>query len=145
MIKKIKYRSIIVTDFKVCIISIGTIDIANLEYHVFLPRYSELLFTIRRKNPNIDIIICAILPRPADHEISKPMVARVNFLLEDLCSKRTYLHFNKTYKGFLTFNQPISELFAPDGLNLGRLGLLKVSQIMKTLVSLWRRRRLTFN
>jgi hypothetical protein len=85
LIKKIKYRSIIVTGFKVCIISIGTIDIANLEYHVFLPRYSELLYTIRRKNPKIDIIICAILPRPADHEISKPMVARANFLLEDLC------------------------------------------------------------
>ena len=125
--KDIKYERITVKEHKLCVLHVGTNDIGNGDYGVLIPRYSELLYQIRRHNPTIDIVICAILPRPADYNYTKFATDYANFLLEDWCTKKDHLHFNRTYKGYLTFNRPILELYATDGIHLGRLGAIKGS------------------
>jgi hypothetical protein len=55
------------------------------------------------------------------------------------------LHFNATHKGYLTKGQlePNLGLFSEDGLHVAHRGQVKATQIIKNLVALWIKGRLT--
>jgi lysophospholipase L1-like esterase len=125
------------------ILHVGTNDIDNGSRSVFMD-YRQLIQAIKSQQPNMYIIVCAILPRPCDLSYTNSSVKRVNNSLQELCRRNGSLHFHSTYKGFLHHKQPIFSLYARDNLHLGRLGIVKASLILKTLIALWMQNRLTF-
>ena len=119
-------------------------EIGKHEGDVIIPRYSDLIYELRRQNDQIQIIISGILPRPIDYRQSAEITKRANKELKDWCSTKNHLHFNSTCKGFQTHNRPRFDLYATDGLHLNWQGTDKARKIMINLIALWRNERLTF-
>jgi hypothetical protein len=129
---------------KLCILHLGTNDVANREQEVVVSRMSELVHQIVRKRPDIQVVISAILPRPRDYARTKPAIRLVNRELATWCSQKRNLHFNNTFKGYQQCSRPNTNLFAIDGVHLSWMGSIKATLILKNLIALWRQKRLSF-
>ena len=128
---------------KLFIILAGTNDIDNGNERIIPIVMSDIASALRRKIPDIRIVICGILPRPRDFHRTNETVKKVNKELNSWCNSLGYLHFCATFQPFLSRNRPNQTLFR-DGLHLSKKGSTKLSQIFKNQTALWRQGRLTF-
>ena len=140
-----KLQTLKLSSYKVILILVGTNDLTpksvwvwykmklrkgqstvkNLPRHPKTPpeaiksEYRNLLEGIRQENPNIFILVSAILPRPFDFPENKNYLYEVNRELESLCLEFNACYFLKSFKPI-----PRPTHFAEDGLHLSQQGSL---------------------
>jgi lysophospholipase L1-like esterase len=143
VVKHKKFYDIDFYSFDLCIIHVGTNDIDDQNLFM-LKEYKELIYHIRKCNHSIRIIISDIVPRPCDFYYTAANISYINNALKSWCARKGYLHFHKTSRGFMKNEQPDCTLYAQDLMHFNRLGHIKISLTIKSLVALWRQARLSF-
>ena len=128
---------------KLCIVHAGTSDIGANEGGVIIPRYSDLIYELRKQNDQMQIVVSGILPRPVDYRETAQATKLANKELRCWCSSKIYLHFNSTYRGYQRNNRPRFNLYAENGLHLNWEGTEKAKNIMVNVIALWKKDRLT--
>ena len=124
---KIKLNKIILSNYKIIIIHVGTNDIECRSVDEFICYYSLLLKTIKCKNANAIIGISSILPKPCVSDIENTKINSINRNLKKLCGKDK-IHFIPSYRPFAKVLKSGSlDLFAVDKLHLSHRG----SQVLK--------------
>ena len=99
--------------FNYVIFHVGTIDIAKrASFQNIISDFGNLIGFCRNVNSNIRIIISAIIPRPVDHEITDPMIKKVNNYLQANMSHNMSFKFICTNKPFMFAGKVKLELFA---------------------------------
>ena len=81
--REVRAGKINVKKSDLCIVHAGTNDIGNNEWDVIIPRYSDLIYELRKQNDQIKIVISGILPRPIDYWASTEITKRANKELKD--------------------------------------------------------------
>ena len=125
------------------VIHCGTNDIYRNEKNI-RSLFEELVDDIRVWNSNICVIINSILPRPADFEVTNPVILNVNRVL-DLWSKRQEgVHFNPVYRSFLRNRQIRSDqsLYEKNDywhIHLSEEGVARVVRNVKQQIHLFRK------
>lgn len=108
-------------NFDHVIFHVGTNDIGRrAPFDNIISDFGNLIGICRKIKPSIDIIISAILPRPIDHEVSDPVIKRVNSYLQKNMSRSMNFKFIRTYRPFMFAGKVKRELFAKNdgGLHL---------------------------
>ncbi len=99
-------------DFQYCnwrniclvIIHVGTNDYGNGEGHLIISKLQEILTLIRNRNPNVGLMVDAILPRPVDFTFSNPQLIRINNRIKQWCSRNVGVHYYPCYSSFIYKN-----------------------------------------
>lgn len=143
MARRIHIYQISLERFDYVLIHVGTNDVDDFKpKHVFckdqpididrafnsmISDYGNLNGIIR-KNPNISILISAILPRPKDHKVTHELIKKINGYLEKQMSKTNRFTFLRSYKPFMYGGNVKKELFArkDGGLHLNTEGTNKL-------------------
>ena len=73
---------------------------------------------------SVQIIVSAILPWPTDHDITDPVIRKINKYLKDSMSKSMTFKFVFSYKPFMHASNVIRELFIKNdgGIHLNTAG-----------------------
>ena len=83
-----------------------------------------MIYSVRRKNPDISILISSVLPRPTDADILGEKVVATNNRLVRIC-KEEHVQFIKFFRRFLHQGKPKRDLFSiRDALHLNDAGVL---------------------
>ena len=112
-------------NFDYVIFHVGTNDIDDkASFHVMQSDYGNQVGICRKKYPEINIIMSAIIPFPRDHQNTYDPIKRINFYMEKTMSKTLNFKFIKTYRPFMYAGKPSAELFAKKdkGLHLNTEG-----------------------
>ena len=107
------------------ILHVGTNDIGYRDpYGDIISDFGNLIGICKKMKPSIQIIVSAILPRPADHSDTDPMIRSVNKQLNKVLSKTLRFKFVPSYKPFMYAGSVRRELFAKKdgGLHLNTEG-----------------------
>ena len=125
------------------LIHVGTNDIDNFKpkhafckdqsididhaFNSMISDYGNLIGFIT-KNPNISILISAIIPRPKDYNVTHELIKKVKGYLEKQMSKTSRFTSLRSYKPFMYGGNVKRELFArkDGGLNLNTKGTNKL-------------------
>ena len=85
-----------------------------------------MIYSVRRKNPDISILISSVLPRPTDvHTLGEKVVA-INNRLVRIC-KEEKVQFIKSFRRFLHQGKPKRDLFSIRyALHLNDAGVLQL-------------------
>ena len=85
-----------------------------------------MIYSVRRKNPDISISISSVLPRPTDvHTLGEKVVA-INNRLVRIC-KEEKVQFIKSFRRFLHQGKPKRDLFSIRyALHLNDAGVLQL-------------------
>ena len=127
-------------NFDYVIFHTGTNDIdKKASFHDMTSDYENLVGICRKKKPQINIIISAIIPRPKDHENTDNPIKRINSYLEKVMAKSLNFKFIKTYRPFMYEGKPKHELFAKRdrGLHLNTEGTSRLRfYFLRTIASM---------
>lgn len=118
---------------------VGTNDVARKsDFESIISDYGNLIGICRRKKPNINIIISAILPRPVDHDRSDPIIRRINAYLNRTMCKSLNFKFIPTYRPFMYCGRVKRELFAKNdgGLHLNTEGTSRLRYFLRMIAAL---------
>ena len=123
-IKEIVRREVVdISQINNMIIHVGTNDIKSGSADIIMARYSALTEVVLFKNPSINLILSAILPRPVDISEYGNKVIIINQKLKQYCKERG-VGFTDTTKYFRDGYCPKRHLYAylDGGLHLNRQG-----------------------
>ena len=85
-----------------------------------------MIYSVRRKNPDISILISSVLSRPADFHILGEKVVAINNRLVRIC-KEEKVQFIKSFRRFLHQGKPKRDLFSiRDALHLNDANVLQL-------------------
>lgn len=124
--------------FDYVLFHVGTNDIGKrASFHSIMSDFGNLIGVCRKVKPGIKIIISAIIPRPVDHEITDPMIRKVNKYLQLNMSKNMNFKFICTYKPFMFAGKVRVELFAKKdgGLHLNTEGTSRLRYFFLRVIS----------
>ena len=80
---------------------VGTNNVARREnVQSMCSAFADLLAGIRCRQPNIQIVISSVLPRPVDDVVSKCVIFELNSYLENVMAKDLNFLFIKSYRPF---------------------------------------------
>ena len=143
--------------YDLVVIHCGTNDIDNDAARFVHRRLQTLTENIKAVNPYIDIIISSILPRPCNdiprtdprydpyHPPKNEIVKRVNYVIKTFCRQTQGLHF---WPSFNTLTAPgdiiRTGFYKPDLLHLNTSGWLRMTRILKTVITRYYRGQITF-
>lgn len=122
---RIETRQVSLDGFDYIILHAGTNNVGNSDtFENIISDYGNFVGICRRINPKIKIVISAILPRPVDHEITDPLIRRINNYILKNMSKNLNIRFFRTYRPFMYGGHVKRELFAKrdGGLHLNTEG-----------------------
>ena len=74
-------------------------------------KYRELIWEIRKQNPDAYLLVSAKLPRIFDCSQNKDYLIDVNLRIEQLCTKFNSCYFLKLYKPLLKHGKPREKYF----------------------------------
>ena len=74
--------------------------------------YVNLIKACRSINPNVKIIMSATIPRPVDHEVTDPIIWKINSYFHKTLSNELKFKFICTYKPFTHAEKVRRELYA---------------------------------
>jgi len=77
----------------------GTNDVQKYSVDVITCKFRNLIYSVRRKNPDISILISSVLPRPTDFHILGEKVVAINNRLVRIC-KEEKVQFIKSFRRF---------------------------------------------
>ena len=99
--------------------------------------YVNLIKACRSINPNIKIIMSAIIPRPVDHDVTDPIIRKINSYLHKTLSNELKFKFICTYKPFTHAGKVKRELYAirDGGLHLNMEGTSKLRFFFLRVIS----------
>lgn len=156
MAHRIDTRQISLERFNYVLIHVGTNDVDNFKhknafckdqpididraFNSMISDYGNLIGIIRRRKPDISILISAILPRPKDHKLTDELIKKVNGYLEKQMSKTSRFTFLRSYKPFMYGGNVKRELFArkDGGLHLNTEGTNKLRYFfLRSLASMY--------
>ena len=81
-------------------------------------KYRTLILEIRKHNPNICLLVSAILPRVFDFSQNKDYLIEVNKKIEQLCLEFQSCSYLCSYKPLMKNGKPIDKYYSWDGLHL---------------------------
>ena len=142
-----QFRGEIVQDwahYNLCILHLGTNDVANGNARYVFPRIKRLITLIRRRNPHIKFIVCSILPRPRDHRRTRRTIRRVHEALRSWARTTSGVAFYPSHRSFTSDFKIRADqsLFCWDGLHLNHEGVGRMERLIKQLVTLFKQGRL---
>ena len=142
-----QFAALLVTDwthYRLCIINLGTNDIANGHARFMFPRIKRLITLIRRRNPEIKFIVCSILPRPRDHKQTLKDIKSVHTAFSTWASITPGVGFYPSHRSFTTNFEIRADqrLFCQDKLHLNYKGVGRMEKLLKQLVQLFKQGRL---
>jgi lysophospholipase L1-like esterase len=112
--------------FSHIILHFGTNDVQKYSVDVITCKFRNLIYSVRRKNPDISILISSVLPRPTDFDILGEKVVAINNRLVGIC-KEEQVQFIKSFRRFLHQGKPKRDLFSiRDALHLNDAGVLQL-------------------
>lgn len=137
---RIKSGEVKLNGFDYVIFHVGTNDIGRKSpFDSIISDYGNLIGICRQANPNIKIIMSAILPRPIDHDVTDNIIRRVNGYLNSNMSKPMNFRFIKTFRPFMFGGRVKRELFAKNdgGLHLNSEGTNRLKYyFLRTIASM---------
>ena len=143
LITKVRQNLINWLIYGLVIIHVGTNDIANGDGASMLLNTVILCNEIKCRNPDIKIVISAIIPRVIDFVETDHIIKGINRDLKRFCDHSTSpdFHFHPTYNSFQKCGWPdlTGNYWAKDDLHLADRGIKRMNAIIKNLVALWRR------
>ena len=127
-----------IDNFNYVIFHVDTNDIAKrASFQSIISDCGNLIGICRKVNPTIRIIISAIIPRPVDHEVTDPMIRKVNKFLQVNMSHNMNFKFICTYKPFMFAGKVKLELFAKKdgGLHINTEGTSRLRYFFLRVIS----------
>lgn len=118
-------RQATLENFDYVIFHVGTNNVSQRAYFDHLiSDYVNLIKACRRTNPDIKILLSAIIPRPVDHNVTDTITRKVNSYLQETLSNELNFKFVCTYKPFTHAGKVRRELYAVEdgGLRLNMEG-----------------------
>ena len=125
-------------DFDYMIIHVGTNNIGKRDsFDNMISDYANLVAIIRRRKPDMRIIVSSILPRPVDHSITDSMIKKINFHLKSVMSQDLNFKFISSYKAVVKFGSFRRYLFAKldKGLHLNTEGSNRLRYFFLRVIS----------
>jgi lysophospholipase L1-like esterase len=120
----------VVKNFRACVLLVGTNDVADgIVPEVFLAEFDRLFRAIRAKNPNIFIVVSAIIPRLVDFNARGDKVHFLNEQLSVLTRKQGG-QFLKSHKPFFTKGPRLLQVPQRKYFNRGKLHLSRKGQVV---------------
>jgi hypothetical protein len=78
--------------FSHIILHLGTNDVQKYSVDVITCKFRNLIYSVSRKNPDINILISSVLPRPTDVHILGEKVVAINNRLVRICKEAVSHH-----------------------------------------------------
>ncbi|XP_071142525.1 uncharacterized protein [Mytilus edulis] len=122
--------------FSHVILHFGTNDIEKHSIEIILCKFRNLIYSVRNRNRDINILISSILPRPVDFVQLGYKVVQINKALIGIC-KDEKISFTKSYRRFLFKGSPKRDLFAikDGGLHLNEAGVAQLKMCFIHVIS----------
>lgn len=122
--------------FSHVILHFGTNDIEKHSIEIILCKFRNLIYSVRNRNRDINILISSILPRPVDFVQLGYKVVQINKALIGIC-KDEKISFIKSYRRFLFKGSPKRDLFAikDGGLHLNEAGVAQLKMCFIHVIS----------
>ena len=100
--------------------------------------YVNLIKACRRINPNIKIVTSAIIPGPVDHNVTDPIIQKINSYLQESLSNEFKFKFTFSYKPLLMLEKSEENfmLFGDGGLHLNMEGINKLRFFLRVISTL---------
>lgn len=143
--------------YDLVVIHCGTNDIDNNHARFVHRRLQILTDNIKSVNPHIDIIISSILPRPCDdipksdprydpyHPPKNEIAKRVNDVIKTYCKQTQGLHYWPSFHTLVSVGDIIrTGFYRRDLLHLNKSGWLRLTRILKTVITRYYRGQIDF-
>lgn len=131
-------RQATLENFEYVIFHVGTNNVAQrASFEQIISDYVNLIKACRRINSDIKIILSAIIPRPVDHDVTDPIIRKINSYLHKTLSDELKFKFICTYKPFTHAGKVRRELYAirDGGLHLNMEGTNKLRFFFLRVIS----------
>jgi hypothetical protein len=113
----------------------GTNDVQKYSADVITCKFRNLIYSVRRKNPDISISISSVLPRPTDVHILGEKVVSIDNRLVRIC-KEEHVQYIKYFRRFLHQGKPKRDAFSiRDALHLYDAGVLQLKLCFMHVIS----------
>lgn len=96
--------------------------------------YRNLINRIKLINPNVKIVVSAILPRVFDYKQNKNYLKNINKSLATMCKKISNCYFIESYKPLLKNGAPRNEFYKYDGLHLTLSGIVVLKRFFMSMI-----------